>query len=538
MLSDKSFFDESLNPEISINIADPFERSHRNSIGRNSVSENYPMNLLKADERPYSKGRKRGMSTSNRERSLSLFAIEPQVHRKKSMAERRESIFNRKKSVAVGTLVSNQDASIYFVCNDGKKVLFEDGSAIPESAVIGRGAQGKVYRVEVVDTADKVLRQCALKTLLKSGDAATAFLGHAKISEEQESSFDNNIAYLIAKLTHIEVNSDSDSDCDCGVIETVFALVPLFPLFYDDVIVPLEALHHSNPALALTATTYMLRDLLTALKAINEKGYTHADVKPANIAVSIERSEPRCMLIDMDGALSKTDTVFQFTGTPAYTNPGCFVDNQLCKTLGNDIYSLGVVLKQALGDASAKEWMKHQDMLYETCKLQATKFNVHSEAVKQGKVTQLPDDLTTRLSKIIDVKTKLAHIADTMACFSLASTLADHEALSTGKPTMLDQPSIDELITCTAALIDQLDAENKLAPREALKAFYEEIIEGIALVKSLREDQKESNLVMPRFMTAFRPCMFGRTQELKANTISAALETFTAGLPGCTRQSK
>ncbi|MCX7120673.1 MAG: hypothetical protein NTZ67_02680 [Gammaproteobacteria bacterium] len=418
---------------------------------------------------------------------------------------------HRKKSAYIGSMVKEgKEAFIEFAWWDDetkseKRAPFEDGFAIPEEAMIGSGAQGKVYKVAIVDGDGTILRYCILKTIgkTKTLGAGNTLSEHATISAGDETTFDNNIAYFMGTYTHTE---DDDDDAD---EKTVLALMPFFPLFYNDVIEPLATLRQFKSTFTITITAYMLRDLLVAMQAIHKKGYAHADVKPENMAVSMATSVPRAIMIDMEGALKNGAS--NFIGTILYTHPGCFADSKLCATASNDIYALGLSLKLMMGDIAAKKWVEYWENLnkthnvsFELAKLQAAKYNADLEAVKQNKLIQLPQELLTRLKMLPNVEAQLAHIADSMACFSLATHLDDHRALSAGKPSLLDQPTISELITCTEILRKQNKDSNT---KKELRGFYEEII----VRKGTKKSREKLTAKPPTAPRSSGPRLFSRT---------------------------
>ncbi len=111
---------------------------------------------------------------------------------------------------------------------------------------------------------------------------------------------------------------------------------------------PLDRRLHAKQRLSLTMSLCVARQVAEALAALAEHGWTHGDVKPANIFLS---PEGRATLLDLGFARRadeprrlRQDTIL---GALAYLAPEA-ITSTLAPDIRSDIYSLGVTLYEML----------------------------------------------------------------------------------------------------------------------------------------------------------------------------------------------
>jgi serine/threonine protein kinase len=125
-----------------------------------------------------------------------------------------------------------------------------------------------------------------------------------------------------------------------------FALSAYCGTFLDDFIATtLKHLYDNDRIKYLIVTKKIMLDTLGALLSLNyKKGYVHRDIKPENIALYNDN----WILTDFEASIRVGATVREFVGSPYYTHPSCYIDNNKSTHPGNDLYALSLVFEAIL----------------------------------------------------------------------------------------------------------------------------------------------------------------------------------------------
>jgi predicted esterase len=195
---------------------------------------------------------------------------------------------------------------------------------------LGRGAQGEVWEAEREQTGQRV----ALKLL--SGEAAPGGEDAWRLRRE---------AKLLARLAHPGIVAA----LDCGAAPgggfyVAMELVEGAPLDR----------HLRDRALSVADTCHLMIAVCEAVGAAHLRGVMHRDLKPSNILVDPEGRPrvldfglARLLETELDGGRSQTARS-GFIGTLAWASPEQLVGSGADLDLRTDVYSLGVILYEAL----------------------------------------------------------------------------------------------------------------------------------------------------------------------------------------------
>jgi len=108
--------------------------------------------------------------------------------------------------------------------------------------------------------------------------------------------------------------------------------------------------------LSLVHALWFARQIAEALSALDAAGWTHSDVKPANVMIS---PQGHATLLDLGLARRPADEDHSIdralVGTPAYMAPELFVST-VRPDIRSDIFSLGALLYEALTGRKAVQW--------------------------------------------------------------------------------------------------------------------------------------------------------------------------------------
>lgn len=224
-----------------------------------------------------------------------------------------------------------------FRATSGKRTSGSSGGVVhfpgySDPQELDRGGQGVVYRA----LQDETRRSVAVKVLL-NGALAT---------ERQRRRFHREIE-LAARLRHPNIVTIYDSgECD-GHLFYAMELIEGIPLdeYARSIIGP-------NRANTIRQIVSLMRDVAAAVGHAHANGIIHRDLKPANILVS-EDGAPHVLdfgLARQADAIGGTQSG-EFLGTLKYASPEQAGADPEKLDVRTDVYSLGVVLFEALTNA-------------------------------------------------------------------------------------------------------------------------------------------------------------------------------------------
>jgi serine/threonine-protein kinase len=112
----------------------------------------------------------------------------------------------------------------------------------------------------------------------------------------------------------------------------------------------------NQPPVSLIHALWFARQIAEALAALDEAGWTHSDVKPANVMIS---PQGHATLIDLGLARRPADEDHSIdraqVGTPLYMAPELFVSS-VRPDIRSDVFSLGMVLLELLTGHGSNRW--------------------------------------------------------------------------------------------------------------------------------------------------------------------------------------
>jgi hypothetical protein len=241
-------------------------------------------------------------------------------------------------SSADGNTVSRV-AKPKFRGSSAENVLAESSQPLPNipgyqiQKLIGRGGMGLVYKSLQVSTK----RVVALKVLLE-GPFAT---------ETARRRFEREIA-LAAQLRHPNIIPIYDSGTVDG--RMYYAMEYVFGLALTD--------YFKTHGMDLRARVQLLIKVFSAVNHAHQRGVIHRDLKPSNILVD-GNGEPHILDFGLAKAGSigdaTTSLTAQIIGTPAYMSPEQASADPNSVDIRTDVYSLGIVLYEAICGAMPYE---------------------------------------------------------------------------------------------------------------------------------------------------------------------------------------
>ncbi len=194
---------------------------------------------------------------------------------------------------------------------------------------LGGGGMGVVYLAE----QESLGRHAALKMI--HPDRLGSFEAAKRFWREVDA---------VSRLSHPNIVTVYESGEEKGVRYYAMELVPGNDLD--------QELSEASERLEKVATSKILvwiRDIARALDCAHKVGIIHRDVKPSNIRIA---PEGRAMLMDFGVArhmkLSTMTLTGEFRGTPHYASPEQVQARSIEIDARSDIYSLGVVLYEAV----------------------------------------------------------------------------------------------------------------------------------------------------------------------------------------------
>jgi serine/threonine protein kinase len=244
---------------------------------------------------------------------------------------------------------------------------------------IGLGGMGEIYKGHLVETGDPVAIKLMLPELVENEAAFTLFRKEA------------------SALHHIQ--NDAVVRYYVFTVEPVLRRPYLAMEFVDGR--TLSNILHDNGSLPFEAVRSLMQRLASGLQAAHEHGIIHRDVSPDNIIIP-NSDVARAKIIDFGIARSNQHgTVIGsgFAGKFNYVSPeqlGLFGGNVTAKS---DIYSLGLVLVQALNGQPLDMGGSHVEVVEKRRKVPALgaidmRFRPLLEKMLQPDPDQRPDSMS------------------------------------------------------------------------------------------------------------------------------------------------
>jgi serine/threonine protein kinase len=232
---------------------------------------------------------------------------------------------------------------------------------------IGEGDQGTVYAV-LVRLSDGTEARMVVKRLALQRPRLMAYSTSTEPSISDCSSPASSVAFGSGRKAERcrantsspfnsfrRISHDSKELSDGNLINLVhilehqgrrFALSAYCGIFLDEFIEgTLRHLYDNDTPRYLTAVKKIMLDTLGALLTLNyKKGFVHRDIKPENIALFGDI----WVLVDFETSAKVGTITHDLIGSPYYTHPSCYIDNNKSTHPGNDMYALSLVFEAIL----------------------------------------------------------------------------------------------------------------------------------------------------------------------------------------------
>ena len=225
---------------------------------------------------------------------------------------------------------------------------------------VGRGGMGVVYRGRMVDESTGASRDVAIKEIQTEGssDEQAVVIDRAR----REASIRLNNDNVVEMLGFVEV-----TDKRLGISKTRFYVISEFldGVTLDKVLEG-QCEDYSGHTVEYAAELYrqytcdrentsalIIRNVLSAIMALHDKGYVHRDIDPSNIMIT---ADGRIKLFDLGiaktvGSLSSSDSQNErgaFVGKVEYAAPELIQGRIQDQNATTDIYAIGVLFYKLL----------------------------------------------------------------------------------------------------------------------------------------------------------------------------------------------
>ena len=208
--------------------------------------------------------------------------------------------------------------------------------------MVGEGGMGAVYQAE----QDHPRRIVALK-VIKGGLASAELLRRF----ERESQ-------VLARLQHPGIAQIYEA----GAAETGFGQQPYFAMEFIRGVALQE--YAEARKLSTRQRLELMAKVCDAVEHAHQRGIIHRDLKPANILVD-ESGQPKILdfgvarATDSDAQVTRQTDVGQLVGTLAYMSPEQVTADPLELDTRSDVYALGVILYELLGNRLPYQLSQH-----------------------------------------------------------------------------------------------------------------------------------------------------------------------------------
>lgn len=222
----------------------------------------------------------------------------------------------------------------------------------PELPSLGEGGMGQVLRGVMVNEKNGVRQDVAIKFLFEDLPA------HAIERAKREASIQIHNENLVEMFGFIQV-VDSNGTKRFHVVSELLQGVMLFDLLngkttdkYGNEVEFAKELYHQYQNDKFSFAVFIVKNILSGLMALHDKGFIHRDLDPSNIMITHDK---KVKIIDFgiakqlntlntqDQQLTSTG---QFVGKAAYAAPELVLGDVRSQDKSTDIYAVGIMLYQ------------------------------------------------------------------------------------------------------------------------------------------------------------------------------------------------
>lgn len=279
--------------------------------------------------------------------------------------------------------------------NGDKNIVYEFD---PESAPLGEGGMGRVFRGRRIDLAHNWTKDVAIKMMFD--DLPNHVIERARREASIRILNDN----LLEMIDFVEV---CERNAYGQILVKHYHVVSEFldGVNLDDLLMGKTVNHNGQPnqmAIRLYSeyqnnrnkfVGFVFRNILSGIMALHYSGYIHRDVDPSNIMVT---SDGKIKLIDFGiarsiNALGTQDRHLtssgQFIGKPYYAAPELILGDIAHQDYRTDIYALGIMLFQLLTGHLPFEGPMHEvsdNQLYSKLPLKEVKDKVVRKIIEKA----------------------------------------------------------------------------------------------------------------------------------------------------------
>ena len=242
--------------------------------------------------------------------------------------------------------------SLIIIQGEGEKKRHIHYEVDPELPSLGEGGMGQVLRGVMVNEKNGVRQDVAIKFLFEDLPA------HAIERARREASIQIHNENLVEMFGFIEV-VDNNGTKRFHVVSELLQGVMLFDLLngkttdkYGNEVAFAQELYSQYQNDKFSFAVFIVKNILSGLMALHDKGYIHRDLDPSNIMITHDK---KVKIIDygiakqlntlntQDQQLTSTG---QFVGKAAYAAPELVLGDVRSQDKSTDIYAVGIMLYQ------------------------------------------------------------------------------------------------------------------------------------------------------------------------------------------------